>query len=71
MQLIRQVKSLENLSLYKCFARTIMNLAESKDDAHSGTVLHVLRAPRNQVLHRDTVFYDLGRKNFVWLLMKV
>lgn len=63
-----QVKSLKNLNLYKCFAGTIMDLAESKDDAHNGSVMHVLRAPRHQEvasLHRDTVFYNLVRKNFV------
>lgn len=76
MQLILQVqlRSLKNLSLCKCFGETIMNLAESKDDAHRCTVLHVLRVPRHQEapsLHRDPVFYNLVRKAFVWLLMKL
>lgn len=70
MQLILQVqiKSSKNLSLYKFFARTIMNLAESEDDAHNGTVLHVLRVPRHQEadsLHKDPKFYNLVRKSFV------
>lgn len=67
MQLILQVqvKSLKNFSLYKCFAGTTMNLAESRDDAHSGIVLHVLRGPRHQEavsLHKDPVFYIMMRK---------
>lgn len=66
MQLILQVqvKSLKNLNLYM----TIMNLAESKDDALNGSVLHVLRAPGHQedaFLHRETVLYNLVRKSFV------
>lgn len=63
MQLILQVqvKSLKNLSLYKCFAGTIMNLAESKDDAHSGAVLHQEAAS----LHKDIVFYNSVTKQIV------
>lgn len=56
MQLILQVqvKSLKNLSLFKCFARTIMNLAESKDDAHRGTGLQILGLLGIRKLHPCT-----------------